>query len=58
VRFCDGITFSIVDPLKNTVSALPLQAIEPLGDAKNTVKLTISTENTPKIFAIRLVSRP
>lgn len=58
VCFCDGITFSIVDPLKNTVTALPVQAIDPLGDAKNTVKLTLSTENTPQIFAIRLVSRP
>lgn len=58
VCFCEGITFSIVDPLKNTVTALPVQAIEPLGDAKNTIKLTLSTENTPKIFAIRLVSRP
>ena len=58
VRFTSSATFVLFDPLTQTEIALPEAQIVAQSSAGDVVKLTFSAENKPKIFAVRLLSRP
>lgn len=58
VRFNSSATFVLFDPLTQAEIALPEAQIVAQGTAGDTLKLTFSAENKPKVFAVRLLSRP